>query len=100
VRGRHRVQPSIATRSRYESLYWRYQRTHKTMISASKWRPLKTAARLSSLRTRASVHERSTELLPAALVCNRTLQLSLVAIRVRRNNPQWVMGLLPRGRRK
>jgi hypothetical protein len=39
----------ISARSRYESLYWRYQRTHSTMISASKRRPLKSSSTLSSL---------------------------------------------------
>src|ERR1700680_4158883 len=53
-----------ATRSRYESLYWGYQRTHKTMISASKWRPSKTSSRLSSLLTEPPVHEGSVEHLP------------------------------------
>src|SRR5450631_1321920 len=56
--------PSSRRCSRYESLYWRYQRTHRTMIAASKWRPLTTAARLSSLLTRPLIHERSVAHLP------------------------------------
>jgi hypothetical protein len=53
----------IATMSR-SVRDWRYQRTHRTMIAASKWRPLKTAARLSSLLTRPPIHERSVAHLP------------------------------------
>ena len=37
----------ISTRSRKLSLYRRYQRTQRTMISRSKWRPLKRSSTLS-----------------------------------------------------
>ena len=39
----------ISTRSRKLSLYRRYQRTHSTMISRSKWRPLKRSSTFNML---------------------------------------------------